>query len=322
VTPPAVGVIAHLENPSVADTTALARTAEQAGADWLGVADAFWWRDSWMLLSEAARVTDRIILGPMVTNPYLRHPFQTVAALATLQELAGTRVQLGLAAGGSEISGAAHISRHDSAARIVALASLLRTVAAGGPLDAESGRRLDVPLAPVPIVVAGRGAGVLRAAGQCADAALLWAVPDSDLDWTIEQIGIGARQRAESGGPDLIWAPLVVHHEADRDRARVIAAYGLLNARPALRAAWGVGDDLVADVRRALVAGGAAAASHLVPPHVVDDIAIVDPDPRRLAGRARAIGASQLAFPAPDIESVPARVEWARAVLDASHAAR
>jgi hypothetical protein len=146
-------------------------------------------------------------------------------------------------------------------------------------------------------------------------------VPDSDLAWTIEQIGIGAHQRDEPGGPALIWAPLVIHDDADRDRARVIAAYGLLNARPALRAAWGVGDDLAAEVRRALVAGGAAAATHLVPAHVVDDIAVTDPDPHRLAARARAIGASQLAFPAHDIESVPARVGWARAVLAASPAA-
>jgi alkanesulfonate monooxygenase SsuD/methylene tetrahydromethanopterin reductase-like flavin-dependent oxidoreductase (luciferase family) len=252
----------------------------------------------------------------MVTNPYLRHPFHTVAALATLQEIAGPRVQLGVAAGGSEISGAARIPRHDSPARIVALASLVRAVAAGEPLDAKSGRHLDVPLAPVPIVVAGRGAGVLRAAGECADAALLWAVPDSDLEWTVEQIGFGARQRGETGGPALIWAPLVVHDDAGRDRAKVIAAYGLLNARPALLDAWGVGDGLVADVRRALVAGGAAAAVHLVPPRVVDDIVVADPDPRRLGERARAIGASQLASPAHDIESIPARVEWARAVLD------
>ena len=81
-----VGVIAHIENPGFDDVRQLARTAEQAGADWLGVADAFWWRDTWLLLAEAARATDRIRLGPLVTNPYLRHPFLTVAALASLQD--------------------------------------------------------------------------------------------------------------------------------------------------------------------------------------------------------------------------------------------
>jgi 5,10-methylenetetrahydromethanopterin reductase len=54
-----------------------------------------------MLLSEAARATTAIRLGPTMTNPYLRHPFHTVAALATLQELAGDRIFLGVAAGGA-----------------------------------------------------------------------------------------------------------------------------------------------------------------------------------------------------------------------------
>ena len=97
-----VGVIAHIENPSFDEVRQLARTAEQAGADWLGVADAFWWRDTWLLLAEAARATARIRLGPLVTNPYLRHPFVTVSALASLQDLAGPRVFAGLGAGGSE----------------------------------------------------------------------------------------------------------------------------------------------------------------------------------------------------------------------------
>ncbi len=97
-----VGVIAHIDNPSLDEVRQLACTAEQAGADWLGVADAFWWRDTWLLLAEAARATARIRLGPLVTNPYLRHPFVTVSALASLQDLAGPRVFAGLGAGGSE----------------------------------------------------------------------------------------------------------------------------------------------------------------------------------------------------------------------------
>src|ERR1041385_654116 len=114
----AVGVITHLHNADFDEVRALARAAEAAGADWLGIPDAFWWRDSWMLQAEAARATERIELGPMVTNPDLGHPFHTVAAVATLQDIAGQRVFLGIAAGGSEVSGAAGVSRRDAPARI------------------------------------------------------------------------------------------------------------------------------------------------------------------------------------------------------------
>jgi len=109
-----VGLIAHLDNPTLADGRHLGEQAEEAGADWLGVPDAFWWRDTWVLSAEVARVTKRLAVGPLVTNPYMRHPFVTVAAIATLQELAGRRVLVGLGAGGSEIAGAARLNRGDA----------------------------------------------------------------------------------------------------------------------------------------------------------------------------------------------------------------
>src|SRR5437773_4746011 len=136
----AVGVISHLHNPSFAQVRELAVAAEEAGADWLGLPDAFWWRDTWLLLAEAARVTERIEIGPLVTNPYLRHPFHTVAAVASLQDLAGKRVFVGLGAGGSEVWGAAGVSRRDAPKRVGALATLLHRVAQGRPLDPASGR--------------------------------------------------------------------------------------------------------------------------------------------------------------------------------------
>src|SRR6266536_1488242 len=136
-----VGVITHLHNVNFSELRALAQAAESAGADWLGIPDAFWWRNSWMLLAEAARVTERIELGPLVTNPYLRHPFHTVAAVASLQDLAGPRVFVGLGAGGSEVSGAAGVSRKDAPKHVGALATLLRNVATKGQsLDPVSGR--------------------------------------------------------------------------------------------------------------------------------------------------------------------------------------
>src|SRR4029077_13074422 len=104
-----VGVISHLPNVGFDEVRALAKAAEDAGADWLGLPDAFWWRDTWLLLGEAAHATERIELGPMVTNPYLRHPFHTVAAVATLQDVAGQRGVLGFGGGGrggwGEVSG-------------------------------------------------------------------------------------------------------------------------------------------------------------------------------------------------------------------------
>jgi 5,10-methylenetetrahydromethanopterin reductase len=313
-----VGLITHIDNPSVADVTALARAAESAGADWLGLPDAFWWRDTWILAAEAARVTRRLAVGPVVTNPYTRHPFVTLAAIATLQDLAGPRVILGVGAGGSEIGGAAKISRVDAPERTVELAGLIRRVAAGQPLDEASGRRLEVPLAPVRILVGGRGARMLRTAGEVADEALLWAVPRSELARTVDLVRQGsARRQTELADVNITWAPLVERGSASRALLRRAAAYAVLNNRAETRERWGVGDDLTSRVRQLLLAGDTDEAERLIPDAVAEDLSIPQ-DVATAAEVARNIGAAGITLAAVDIGEVGEQVTWARSVLAAS----
>jgi 5,10-methylenetetrahydromethanopterin reductase len=320
-----VGVIAHLENPSYEQMRQLARQAEEAGADWLGVADAFWWRDTWLLLAEAARVTSRIQLGPVVTNPYLRHPFVTVSALASLQELAGPRVFIGLGAGGSEVRLAARISRGDAAERIEQLAELVRRVASGGPLDPASGRTLEVPLHPVRITIGARAPRVLRAAGKVADDVLLWAVPSSDLERSVATVRAGYQEakRTVSGDvptrpfPRLIWAPIVDHGPSSQALLARAATYAVLNNGAEMRQSWGVKPEDVDRIRELLVAGAVGAASALVPPSVARDLA-ADPDPEMAGAVAAKIGASGIAVAATDLEDIGAGISWGRRALAAA----
>jgi 5,10-methylenetetrahydromethanopterin reductase len=307
----AVGIISHLPNPGFDEVRSLARAAEAAGADWLGLPDAFWWRDAWLLLAEAARVTQRIEIGPLVTNPYLRHPFHTLAALASLQDLAGPRVFLGIGAGGSEVSGAAGVSRADAASRVRALVGLLRRVTDGEPLDAASGRVLEVRLLPSRVLIAGRGDRILEAAGACADQALLWAIPQSDLARSVGKVASG-------GAAELVWAPLVDHSGASRARVRTIAAYSVLNSHPTVQARWGLSRDTVFRIRELLVGGGARAAQDLVPPVALEDLIVHDPSPSSVGKVAASIGATSVAVPVFSVDEIGAHVDWARAVLRAA----
>jgi alkanesulfonate monooxygenase SsuD/methylene tetrahydromethanopterin reductase-like flavin-dependent oxidoreductase (luciferase family) len=310
----AVGVISHLPNPDFAAVGRLARAAEAAGADWLGLPDAFWWRDTWLLLAEAVRVTQRIVLGPVVTNPYMRHAFQTASALASLQDLAGERVMVGIGAGGSEVSGAAHISRRDAAERIRSLVQLLRRVQRGEPLDPASGRSLELALRPIHVLVAGRGDRILSVAGECADSVLLWAIPRSDLPRSAALVARGALDARRR--PELVWAPLVDHGQASRDRLRTIAAYSVLNSHRSLHATWGLDHATLSQLRARLVSGGAAAAQELVPAAALDDLILRDSTPASVGRLAADLGATSVAVPAFSIEDLPQQVAWARAVLE------
>ena len=56
--------------------------------------------DVWMILNRAAELTDRIVLGPGVLIPSLRHPMVTASAITTLVHTAGPdRVFVGVGSG-------------------------------------------------------------------------------------------------------------------------------------------------------------------------------------------------------------------------------
>lgn len=84
-----------------------ARVAEHSGFDGVWVYDHISGRtlggesiaDPWPLLGAIAASTDRVWLGPLVTNATIRHPAHIAVASATLQGLSAGRFVLGLGAG-------------------------------------------------------------------------------------------------------------------------------------------------------------------------------------------------------------------------------
>ncbi len=226
-------------------------------------------------------------------------------------------MRIALGAGGSELSAAAGIDRHDAATRIRAMARLIRSVAGGEPLDAASGRRLDVPLDEVPIVVAGRADGVLRAGGAVGDAVLLWAIPHPDLARSAEVVAAGARagRDAPVARPELIWAPVVDYDGAATARGTV--AYSVLNSHAGLHERWGLSPDDVERLRTVLVTEGNLAASALVPEGAAPDLVLSAADVDGAAALATEIGARSIAVRATSADAVAGAVAWARQVLAA-----
>src|SRR5580765_2743247 len=89
------------EHPA-SETVELARRAEAAGFDYLWLFDSHvLWREPYALLALIAEHTERLRLGTCVTNPGTREPSVTASALATLDELSGGRMDLGIGRGDS-----------------------------------------------------------------------------------------------------------------------------------------------------------------------------------------------------------------------------
>jgi alkanesulfonate monooxygenase SsuD/methylene tetrahydromethanopterin reductase-like flavin-dependent oxidoreductase (luciferase family) len=76
----------------VDDTREAALIGEAAGFHWMGVADSpTVFEDSYLHQLEAARVTERILLGPMTSHLVARHPVIVGNLLATMNTITGGR---------------------------------------------------------------------------------------------------------------------------------------------------------------------------------------------------------------------------------------
>jgi len=94
----------YLAFPVPGTAAETARNAEAAGWDGLGFPDTQNLSgDVYSALALAASATDRLVLGPGVTNPVTRHPAVTASAIATVQVESGGRAVLGIGRGDSAL---------------------------------------------------------------------------------------------------------------------------------------------------------------------------------------------------------------------------
>ena len=163
-----------------AQVAALATAVERAGFDRLGISDVILWHDCWVLMALCAGATERLEFGPLVTNPYSRHPAVLAGAVATLGEISGGRAFLGLGVGaGLEQFGVDYprpVRTLREAATICKGLWAGEEVTFSGEVFSADGARLKSPPEEMPALVLGsRSPGVMRLAGELADRVLIGA---------------------------------------------------------------------------------------------------------------------------------------------------
>jgi alkanesulfonate monooxygenase SsuD/methylene tetrahydromethanopterin reductase-like flavin-dependent oxidoreductase (luciferase family) len=128
--------------------------------------------ECWTVLSALAAVTSRVMLGPLVLNAANRNPGVLANMAATLQEVSGGRLLLGIGAGGSRAT--PYAAEQDAIGlppgtdterrkRVVDVIATLRRLWSGDPPGFLR------PSPPPPIIVGGFGPQMAQVAGRYGD---------------------------------------------------------------------------------------------------------------------------------------------------------
>lgn len=191
--------VTFMADPPVSEVVDRAVLAEQNGFSHIWLWDSHvLWQEVYPIFTLMADRTSSIHIGPCVTNPITRDPTVTAAAMATLSEISGGRMEMG-------------IGRGDSAQRVlgrtpVPVADLER--ACHTIRDLTEGREVDLDGTAVqlkwsegrrlPIWVAAYGPQALRCAGRVADGLIMQLADPYIIEWSLRYL----REGAEEAGRD------------------------------------------------------------------------------------------------------------------------
>ena len=208
-------------DPPASRVVELTRRAEELGFSHAWTFDShILWQEPFVIYSQMLAATERIVVGPMVTNPVTRDPTVTASLFATLNDMYGNRTICG-------------IGRGDSAQRVLGKkpTTLAQTEEAIHIIkELAEGRSIETPAGEVRIPwvrdgkldvwMAGYGPKALALVGRVADGFILQLADPAILRWTVDKV----REAAEAAGRDpaevaiCVAAPAYIGDDIDHAR--------------------------------------------------------------------------------------------------------
>jgi len=236
-------------------------------------------REPLQVLGHYARHTERIGLGVGVVPIVLRHPALLAMEAATLDEISGGRLRLGIGVSHKvTVEGWYGLSLDDPVGRMREYATIVRSLLRTGSSGLE-GRHytsrfsfLGYAARPdLPLLFAALGPKMLALAGELADGVVLWMTSPAYIREVVVPT-LRARRGSLDGFEIVANVPVALGDEAhgrDAIRGRVLP-YAQLPFYRAVIAEGGHAEDLAA-FDEALGSGDQQAAARALPDPFVDD---------------------------------------------------
>lgn len=237
-------------NPPASRVVDLARRAEQNGFGYGWTFDSHvLWEEPFVIFSRMLAATERMIVGPMVTNPGTRDWTVTASLFATLDEMSGGRTICGMGRGDSALR---YINeRPTTLATMREAMDVIKRLVAGDEVE-YNGKTLRIPWIAtrrdLPMWGAGYGPKALTMIGEACDGFILQLADPYLVEWTSKFV----RSAAAAAGRDpdavkvCVAAPAYVGDDLPHQRDQVRWFGGMVGNHVAdLVARYGADESMV-----------------------------------------------------------------------------
>ncbi|MBK3560160.1 TIGR03842 family LLM class F420-dependent oxidoreductase [Streptomyces sp. MBT56] len=222
------GLVLQTDPPASA-VVGLMRRAERNGFRYGWTFDsAVLWQEPFVIYSRILEHTEKLIVGPMVTNPGTRTWEVTASTFATLNDMYGNRTVCGIGRGDSAMRVAGR--RPNTLARLGEATDVIRDLAEGREATVD-GQPVQIPWVKdgrLPVWMAAYGPKALALAGQKADGFILQLadqvgnhvadlvarygehsgmVPDELTAYIAGRSGYDYSHHGRTGNPDTAFVP-------------------------------------------------------------------------------------------------------------------
>ena len=305
-----IGVVLQCDPPAL-DVVEWAKKAEDLGFSHVWTFDSHvLWQEPFVIYSKILADTERIVVGPMVTNPGTRDWTVIASQFATLNEMYGNRTVCGIGRGDSALRVLG--LQPNSLAQLRTSIGVIKGLASGEQVTVR-GQDLRFGWAPdsrLDVWVAAYGPKALALTGEVGDGYILQLADPDIAAWMIEAV----RTAADNAGRDpmaitfCVAAPAYVGDDLAHQRDQTRWFGGMVGNHVADIVARYGGDGAVPQVLTDYIRGrqgydyaehGRAGNSHttFVPDEVVDRFCILGPVEAHLERleRLRALGVDQFA---------------------------
>lgn len=186
--------VTFMLDPPASRVVKWAKLAEDNGFDYVWAWDSnVLWQEPYPVFSLIAAGTERVKIGTCVTNPATRDITVTASALATLNEISGGRMVMGIGRGDSarRVIGKPPVT----VAHLEAACRTIKDLVEGREVDYEGTRtQLKWASGTLPVWVAAYGPKALRCAGRVADGLIMQLADPYIIEWSLKYVREGAEE--------------------------------------------------------------------------------------------------------------------------------